>query len=211
MSLVTTTVAPEIRVTPFTGISEIQRERSGIARAEVVYSAMGTWPDPGAGNTGSISFLFNLDTAYGYALMDCNAAFIKESDYVLLEATGVMEINTSTGPGGTQQESQWYQFENYPSRQNNVGTTAIGTIGASNYNTLFPITGNNGIMVYTLKEKPTSILYPFPGVDAMSSTSMFATQKEIFGGCAYRFFCRFLQYDVTQGYNYVVNSPIMTR
>jgi hypothetical protein len=41
MALVTTTVTPEIRITPFTGVSEGVRERSGIARAEVAYTSYG--------------------------------------------------------------------------------------------------------------------------------------------------------------------------
>lgn len=211
MGLVTTTVTPEQRLTPFTGISEVQREQSGIARAETVYSAYGLWPDPGSGNNRSISFNFDLDTAYGYVLMDANAVFIINDSYVSMEAVGVTEINTQTGPGGSQYESQWYQWENSASRQHGTPSTAIGDIPASNYNTLFPITGGNGIMAFTMRTKPTGLLYPFPGVSAISLATMFGEQDEDLGAYAYRFYMRFLQYDVVQGYNYVVNSPIMTR
>ena len=211
MALVTTTVTPEQRITPFTGISEEIRERSGIARAEVVYSGYGLWPDPGSGNNRSISFNFDLDTAYGYVLMDANAAFIINDSYVSMEAVGVTEIETATGPGASQLESQWYQWESAASRQGTDPTVAIGTIPAWNYNSLYPITGGNAIMPFTMKTKPTALLYPFPGVSTISVTSMFGEQDEDLGAYAYRFYMRFLQYDVVQGYNYVVNSPIITR
>ena len=211
MALITTTVTPEVRITPFTGISETLRERSGIARAEVVYSAYGLWPDAGSGNMRSISFNFDLDLSYGYVLMDANTAFIASGAYVSMDAAGVMEIETATGPGGSQLESQWYQYESTASRQDETGNTAIGSVAAHNYNTLYPITGNNGIMAFTMRTKPTALLYPFPGVSAISCASMFGEQDEDLPAVAYRFYCRFLQYDVTQGYNYVVNSPVMTR
>ena len=106
MALVTTTVSPEVRVTPFTGISEVQREQSGIARAEVIYSALGTWPATGVGDNRSISFAWSLDPDYGYVMMDSNASFILYNDFLGIEAAGVMEITTDTGPGAAQKESQ---------------------------------------------------------------------------------------------------------
>jgi hypothetical protein len=211
MALVTTTVTPELRLTPFTGISEVQRERSGIARAEAVYSAHGTWPATGSGDNRSISFSFALDPDYGYVLMDSTAAFIKYQDYVTMEATGVMEITTDTGPGASQVESQWYPYVNHASRQAEVATTAIGDIAAGQYNVLYPITGDNGIMIFNLDPKPSALLYPFPGVNDITVTSMFGEPAKQEIAMAYRFYARFLQYDITQGYNYVVNSPIMTR
>ena len=211
MALVTTTVSPEVRVTPFTGVSEVERERSGIARAEVVYSAYGTWPATGAGDQRSISFLWSLDPDYGYVMMDSNAAFIENVAYMDMEATGVMEITTDTGPGGAQKESQWFTYENLPSRQDSSGNTAQGSIQANTYNTMYPITGSNAIMVFTMVNKPTALLYPFPGVNTIDCTAMFGEEVDQEGVISYRFYTRFLQYDITQGYNYVVNSPVMTR
>ena len=211
MALVTTTVTPEVRVTPFTGISETVRERSGIARAEVVYSAYGNWPATGVGDNRSISFLFNLNPNYGYVMMDCNAVFIKASAHMAMEATGVMEIATSTGPGATQNESQWYQFENLPARQDASGSTEMKDLQADDYNSIFPITGGNSAMAFTLVNKPTALLYPFPGIDDLTVVSMFGESATARIIMAYRFYCRFLEYDITQGYNYVVNSPFLTR
>jgi hypothetical protein len=212
MALVTTTVSPEVRITPFTGLSETIRERSGIARAEVVYSARGNWPASGAGDNRSISFAFSLDPDYGYILMDANAAFIKSASSNRMEATGALEITTDLGPGADDIESQWYPFVNNPSRQDSSsGTTPIGDIGADEYNTLARITGNSTAMLFNLDPKPTALLYPWPGVSTIDVTAMFAEQPVQETIQAYRFYMRFLQYDIAQGYNYVVNSPLMTR
>jgi hypothetical protein len=212
MALVTTTVSPTVRVTPFTGISETARERSGIARAEVVYSAYGLWPATGVGDNRSISFSFTLDPDYGYSLMDSNAAFIKAAvDEIHMEATGVMEITTDTGPGASQKETQWYPYRNLASRANANPADTLGGIKINQYNTTYPVTGSNAIMVFSMDIKPTALLYPFPGVNSIDCTAMFGEQPTNQTVIAYRFYCRFLQYDIIQGYNYVVNSPVMTR
>ncbi len=212
MALVTTTVSPEVRITPFTGLSETRRERSGIARAEVVYSTYGLWPATAAGDNRSISFSWTLDPDYGYILMDSNAAFIKSSnDRIYMEATGVMEITTDLGPGASQKESQWYPYRNLPARADEASSTAIGSVVAAEYNTVHPITGSNSVMTFNMDIKPTALLYPFPGVTSIDCVAMFGEQITEETVMAYRFYTRFLQYDITQGYNYVVNSPLMTR
>ncbi len=210
MALVTTTVSPEVRIQPFTGISETLRERSGIARAEVVYSSIGNWPATGAGDSRSIAFSFSLDPDYGYVLMDSSVAFIMYQYYNKMEATGVMEITTDTGPGASQAESQWYNYESSPSRMSSAAG-AVGSINADDYNSTYPITGDNSVEVFTMKTKPTALLYPFPGVSTIDCTSMFgepASQEPI---QAYRYYTRFLQYDIVQGYNYLVQSPLLIR
>lgn len=211
MALVTTTVTPTETIHPFTGISEVQREKSGIARAEVVFSAYGTWPATGASDNRSISFSFSLDNDYGYVLMESSAAFIINLHYPKMEATGAMEVTSSLGPGASDIASQWYPYVNHPSRQSSAGDTAIGSITAASWNSLYPITGSNGIMIFNLDPKPNGLLYPYSQRNTIDVTAMFGEENTDEPAAAYRFFCRFLQYDVVQGYNYVVNSPIMTR
>ena len=211
MALVTTTVSPTVTDTPFTGLSETVRERSGIARSEVIYSAYGTWPATGAGDDRSISFSFSLDNDYGYVLMEASAAFIMSGYYPKMEATGVMEVTSSLGPGASDVASQWYPYVSNPSRQANPGTTPIGDIPANNYNTLYPITGGNGIQVYNLGPKPSGLLYPYSQRNTIDVVAMWGEETAQEPLMAYRYFCRFLKYDITQGYNYVVNSPRLTR
>ena len=212
MALVTTTVSPTITDTPFTGLSETIRERSGIARSEVIYSAYGSWPATGAGDSRSISFLFSLDNDYGYVLMESSVAFIGSGSYLKMEATGVMEVTSSLGPGGSDIASQWYPYVSHGGFQEGTsGGIALGSLTANAANTMYPITGGNGIIVFNLAPKPNGLLYPYSQRNTIDVVSMFGEEAEQEAAYAYRFFCRFLKYDITQGYNYVVNSPLMTR
>jgi hypothetical protein len=208
MALVTTTVTPTVRLTPFTGVSETVRERSGIARAEEIHTADGIWPATGTGDTRGLIVTWDLNKDYGYVLMDCSACFIMSGNYVAMEATGWMEIETQTG---TDLERQYYPLVNYPSRGGTVGTTAIGSLTAENYNTLYPSGTDVGSMAFSMPVTPTGLLWPFPAVGRISCAAVFGEQVENEPALAYRFYCRFLQYDITQGYNYVINSPRLTR
>jgi len=210
MALVTTTVSPTVRVTPFTGISEVQREHSGIARAEVVYSSDGLWPATGAGDYRGLIFSWDLDKDFGHVLMDCSAVFIVAGDYLEMEASSWMEIETQTS---SDSERQYYPLVNYASRQDAAasGATPIGDVPVNNYNTFYPTGTNVGTMAFSMPVKPTGLLWPFPGVGRISCATTFGEQIVQQPQYAYRYYCRFLQYDIVQGYNYVVNSPIMTR
>jgi len=211
MALVTTSVTPEIRKTPFTGVSETIRERSGIARSEVVHSAYGTWDATGAGDNRGLIFSWSLDPDYGYVLMDCSCGFISATELIEMDASAFLQIETATGPGGTQVERQYYGLHSYPSRQDNSGNTAIGSISAHHYNTQTPAGTINGAMIFNMPVKPTALLYPFPGVNTIDCAVVFGEQPVQEPSLGYRFYCRFLEYDITQGYNYVVNSPFLTR
>jgi hypothetical protein len=128
-----------------------------------------------------------------------------------MEAVGAMEVTSSLGPGGSEVASQWYPYLSHGARQDGAGTSPLGSITLDAYNTMYPVTGTNGIMVFNLDPKPNGTLYPFSQRNTIDITSMFGEEIANQPAYAYRFFCRFLQYDVVQGYNYVVNSPIMTR
>jgi len=211
MALVTTSVTPVIRLTPFTGISEVQREKSGIARAEEVHTSYGLWPATGAGDNRGLIFSWDLNPDYGYILTDCSVAFISAAETFKMEATAFMEIGTDLGPGASDKERQYYQFHNEASKQDTTGTTAIGSIQSNHFNTMYPAGTDSYVMVFNIMDKPSALLYPYPGVSQIEIAVPFGEAATNRAVVAYRFYCRFLQYDVVQGYNYVVNSPIMTR
>ena len=211
MALDTTTVTPTVRLTPFVGLSQTVRERSGIARAEEVHTAYGVWASAGAGNNRGLIFSWDLDPNYGYVLMDCNAAFISSAADNSMEAVSFMEIGTDLGPGASEKERQYYQLVSHPSRQDINGSTAIGSIAAHLYNTFRPAGTDVGVMTFNMIDKPTALLYPFPGVSNIEIATVFGEEKSNQASMGYRFYCRFLQYDISQGYNYVVSSPVMTR
>jgi hypothetical protein len=207
-----TLVSPHQRLTPFTGISETQREKSGIARAEAVYSSFGTWPATAAGDNRSIGFAFDLDPDYGYILMDASVAFFSAlAGTMKMESVGFLEIGTDLGPGASDKERQYYPYVSHASRQDGTGTTAVGSIRADYNNSQYPCATATVGMIFNLMQKPTALLYPFPGVNSMELTSVFSEEATEELAQVYRFYMRFLQYDIVQGYNYAVNSPIMTR
>jgi hypothetical protein len=213
MALVTTNVTPELRITPFVGLTELRREQSGIARSEMVAFSNGSWPATGAGDNRGLIFSFNLDRSYGHILMDISCAFLGASNSTLkVEANSVLELAIPSGSTGTE-----YVYESLfspPGRQDSSGGTAIGSVSAANYNTLYPTGTDTGSMVFTLQRRPTYMLYPYSGTAPArqcSVTAIFGEQSTEEPTLSYRFAARLLQYDITQGYNYRVNSPIMTR
>jgi len=210
MALVTTSVTPHVRLTPFTGLSQTLRERSGIARAEEVHSSYGIWPATTGGDIRGLIFSWDLDPDYGYVLMDMSAAFIS-TGVIEMEATAFLEIGTDLGPGASEKERQYYQLISHPGRQDSAGNTLISEIPAQDYNTIYPGGTAVGVMAFSLFDKPTGLLFPFPGVSSIECAVAFGEQAPDEIAVGYRFFARFLQYDITQGYNYVVQSPQLTR
>ena len=215
---VTLTTASLIRqYNAFTGLSATERSQSGIARAEVVYyNVNDNWGTAGAGNeriykTG----ILDLPKDFGYVLTDA---------YCRIQANGLVNASAASilrlFPGGTLGPQINLTLESVGDRQNASATTAIGTIGANSYNTIRPVdTSNDGAMVHKLVDKPTALLYPF-GSNSYTSTPNPATSwdwsigEEYQGsGTSYDVSCyfRFLQYDIDQSYNYVIQSPQLTR
>ena len=73
-------------------------------------------------------------------------------------------------------------------------------------------------MTYQLETKPTALIYPFSSnsyTTAANPGSIFNLQvgEKLADGPAYQVntYIRFLQYDIDQSYNYVVQSPQLTR
>ena len=106
-----------------------------------------------------------------------------------------------------------------PDSQDAAGNTAVGSIIARSYNVTAPFNSDDAAIIYTLRDKPTGLLYPF-GSNSYTSTpnpsSLFNWQvadQNVGSSAAYNvsFYARFLQYDIDQSYNYVVQSPQLTR
>lgn len=218
MALITTTGSLIRQYNAFTGLSAPERSRSGIARAEIVYyNVNDSWPAPGAGNnrlyqTGQIS----LPKDFGYVLTD---AFVKVSRSNDATISTEMVGHGRLFPGGVLGPQIGFSLVADPSAMNSSGSTAIGDIPANRFNTNFPSLGGDGAILYSLKTKPTAIIYPF-GSNSYTSASnpasiwewgigdSLAGNTDVYDITAY---FRFLQYDIDQSYNYVVQSPLLTR
>jgi len=217
MALITTTGSLIRQYNAFTGLSAQERSQSGIARAEVVYyNVNDSWPGPGAGNrrvyqTGDVS----LPKDFGYVITDAFMQITRNnSDDIFTEGVASLRIS----PGGVLGPQINTQLLATPSRQDGNGITPIGDIQAYRYNSNFPFSSDDGEITYILRDKPTALIYPF-GSQTYTSTpnpaSIFNLQigEQLAGGNDYQIslYIRFLQYDIDQSYNYVVQSPQLTR
>jgi len=218
MALVTTTASLVRQYNAFTGLSAVERSQSGIARAEVVYYATNDdWPASGVGDNklykaGPI----DLPKDFGYVITDV---------FVAVERTSGNNVETEMvadfliAPGGTLGPQIRAVLEASSSKQGAVPGTAIGSLPAAEYNTNVPsLTGARGSIVYKLVDKPTAIIYPY-GSQSYTSTPNPASQftfsigNQKTGADQHRVttYVRFLQYDIDQSYNYVIQSPQLTR
>lgn len=213
MAKIISFVNPEVRYNPFTGIPELERQKSGIPRAEVIFSKRdATWSGPGAGNNRQLLAAMNLDTSsnFGYVLMDCFAGFY-DGTHMNMAATAAVDIF----PGGDVFSGDRIptQMQSEGDRSDSAASTAIGDIQYPRYNSAFADTTQSHCMIFRLVEpKPTGIIYPYeaPGASSLVNVTF---GEEILNGADYKydFYCRFLQYDVSQAYNYVPNTPQLTR
>ena len=218
MALTTTTGSLIRQYNAFTGLSALERSQSGIARAEIVYyNVNDDWPVAGAGNnrlyqTGQVS----LPVDFGYVLTDAT---------VRVDASGVDKLYTEMTsqlriyPGGVLGPQITLELRANPSLQDSSGNTDNGAIDAGPNNTNYPSLSDRGVITYSLVDKPTAIIYPFGSQNYTTTPNPasiweWAVGEQIVGvSTAYDVtaYFRFLQYDIDQSYNYVLQSPQLTR
>ena len=219
MALITTNLSLTRQYNAFTGLSAIERSQSGVARAEVVYYSVNeTWAAPGAGNNRVLQIpQTTLPKDFGYVLTDAFVNVRTSTGGTLVNCEQTMEFRLF--PGGILGPVINCSLTADAGRQDGSGTTAIGSIQAENYNSMYPsITGNNGSVIFNMHTKPTAVLYPF-GSNAYTTASNPGTTfdgaigENLANGPEYDVtaFFRFLQYDIDQSYNYVIQSPQLTR
>ena len=218
MAIITTTASLIRQYNAFTGLSALERSQSGIARAEVVYyNVNDNWPAAGTGNNREYtSGIVDLPKDFGYVLTDCFVRVEADAEEAIpTEMVGAFRIY----PGGIlgPQINTYLRAE--PSQQESNPNTAVGSIPAGTYNTNYPSFGNHGAINYALEAKPTALIYPF-GSQAYTTTPNPASSFQFQIGeqvqnyvRAYdvSVYLRFLQYDIDQSSNYVVQSPQLTR
>ena len=207
MAAIATSRVPEARYQPYVGLPELQRAQSGIARAEVIYSDVTAWAAPGAGNTAYIEFDINLDNNYGYVLTDMSCWMFRPTAFSA-EAVGRVFIRPdSTRPS----ETFVCQLISHAGRMDAAGS-AIGSVPADEFNTM-GVTNTGYEMSWNLETKPTYLIYPYsaPGKGSSIVEVMFADPEiNSFSKTVY-FMAKFLQYDISQGYNWAINSPVVVR
>ena len=213
MATIATTGSLIRQYNAFTGLSALERSQSGIARAEVVYyNVNDTWPGSGTGNdriyqTGFI----DLPKDFGYVLTDAFCRIQSDNAELAVGASSVMRIF----PGGSLGPQINLSLTSDADRQDDSGSTAVGSIAAWRWNTTRPVnTSNDGVMVHSLRNKPTALIYPFGSNSYTSSPNpnsqwewVVGEQRQNGPALDVSVYFRFLQYDIDQSYNYVVQSP----
>ena len=212
MATITTNASVIRQYNAFTGLSARERSQSGVARAEVVYyNVNDNWGAPGAGNNRIYQIAqTSLPNDFGYVLTDAYIKIASTGSEISAEAAGELRLF----PGGLLGPMINVELTSAPSRMNHLGAENLSS-GASYNTTKF---GSDGIMIYQMLSKPTAVLYPFGSnayTTASNPTSTFYVKlgEEVANGSAYEVTCylRFLQYDIDQSYNYVIQSPQLTR
>jgi len=211
MALVSTIIEPKPKHTPFTGGSDADRLAQGAARGVTTYfdSTASNWPATGAGDNRSLSFNIDLDRDFAYVMTDCSAAVFRSGDFVSVDAVAMMEFRIPV-PGGY--EYIYSNLVNEPARQENSNTIAIGTMPAREFNTQWPLPVDQGVMTFESKDIPNYMLYPFDNSTNTVDVNVIFSEAVV-NQPAYtvRFAARFLQYDITQAYDWRVQSPTLTR
>jgi len=215
MALITTSASLIKQYTPFTGLSAIERSASGVARAELVYYGDTAWGAPGAGNERLFQIpQTTLPEDFGYVLTDVFISVTTDTRVELRsEAAGQMRLF----PGGVLGPEINLTLKSSPSRQGAAGNTPIGDIAADLYNAMFPsLRGEKSTINYELSRDFKGVIYPFNGQtysnDAKSTFDAGIGENHQNGAAAtVRTYVRFLQYDIDQSYNYVIQSPQLTR
>ena len=215
MALITTNADLIRQYNAFTGLSATERSQSGIARAEIIYYGDTDWNGPGTGNNRLWQVpQTTLPQDFGYVLTDCFISVTTDGATNLeIEATGQVRLY----PGGVLGPEINLTLISHASRQSAAGTTAIGSISAADYNGQFPsVRGSKNNMNFELSKDYKGILYPFQAngyTTDPKSTFDVALSEQLVNGSDYtvRSYIRFLQYDIDQSYNYVIQSPQLTR
>ena len=215
MALITTNASLLEQYTPFTGLSARERSQSGVARAEIIYYGDTDWDDPGAGNNRLFQVpQTTLPADFGYVLTDVFISVTTDAAGLIdCEAVGQMRLF----PGGILGPEINLTLRTIASKQDNVTTTGIGSVTASNFNSMFPsIRGEKGTVNFELSRNYTGIIYPFGGsaysTDPKSTFDVALGEQKANGpNYTVRSYIRFLQYDIDQSYNYVIQSPQLTR
>lgn len=208
MATIATTRTPVSRYQPYVGLPEIQRAQSGIARAEVIFKDVTAWAGAGAGNDSYIEFNITLDNNYAHVLTDMSCWMFRAATGFEAEATGRIRIK----PDASGDETIVHPLIAYAGRSDG-SNTPIGSMTPKEYNTQHP-TDNGYEMVWTLVEpKPTYIIFPYeaPGKNSSIVDVVFSDPELNNLSKTVYFCCKFLQYDISQGYNWAINSPISVR
>lgn len=191
MANVATPIVPMIRRQPLIApVGEPEIWWTQYPKAEIIFQ---TWNESvtlaGVGDTQNITVTCNLPVSYGYTLMEASF-FMYGVNVADWEAGTLAEVyNASTPVAGSTDWSIPLAFER---------TATSKDFSGNEYGTW-----------YLRSPPPTKVVLAINGGAKLEIVLFNAVTNG--AACTARFFARFLQYDLNQGFRTSINSPVLTR
>lgn len=197
MSRIDRTITPIVKVFGLKGLTTTLRENSGIPRAVVIVEApTQTVIGPGAGNNMYIQGEANLPTGYAYAYLGTTVS--------CSQTTSIGAANTWYWP------SCFIDSNNPEVPQLTLDVTdRIGSNTTDGHYDVFVILANK--RVYTDTGLITKQIVWAQGKESVLTKFASYNPSNNTGDMQFHFAQRFLQYDIDQAYDYIVNNAIPTR
>ena len=222
------TIDANVTVFPFTGLTAIQRQQSGIARAQVsLVFPQTTLSSTSAGEIKAVRFDGELprNFAYVYAGGSIKIGRLDDTD-VLDQARGAFfENEIQCAITGTDFSDSWKMInEGVQKNENDIQLTDTGVYrhlsvqqaSASTLHFASPgvLNGAQGLYQKIYKDvNYPRIIYRAENGDIPVTADAINTVEDPFPASQYIALgeMHFLQYDIDQAYNYLIHSPIPVR
>ena len=211
MATVATTLEPEAHSQPFTRPPDSLTRGTSIARGELRYYVnSGTWTAPGAGNDKRLNIDMSLPKDFAYLCTDMSLQIRNSYYYLTANNLADIEFNADPGTAGTAPDYRTLRADNWS------GSNAFDADGSDyllrDVNTIKTSAGTDGNTRknYVPTSLPSYLLFPFTDTRYQSTVSI-QLEDITPNSPAYTvyFFVRFVQYDISQVYNWAPNSPVI--
>ncbi len=213
MATITTTLDPVVYMTPFTGPTTLSRIGTSIARSELRYYVnSGDWPAPGASNNKKLKIEIDLPKDYAYLCTDVSLQ-VRGDPTVYANNQGDIAFNSDPGTAGTAPDYRTLVADFWTGSSPGAQSTAI-TTSAAQVRYEAAIVSKDSVNLesrknYVPKSLPSYLLFPFTDTRYQSEVNV-ALEDGTSNSVAYTifYFARFIQYDISQVYNWAPNSPV---
>jgi len=217
MALITTEITPKLFKVPFTGPPDVARRGTTVARAECIYSTnSGSWPAAGAGNDKRLDIDMQLPVNFAYLCTDMSLQVRSPSgDLVYANNHGSVAFKPDPSTGGISPDyrllkSEFWSGSSVGYQAYDVTTAAAQVLVESNTISTDATDAVTSSKIYKVDDLPTYLLFPY--TDTRYQSSVTATLESVLENSSANsvfFFARFVQYDISQAYDWAPNSPVI--
>ena len=217
MALITTEITPTLFKVPFTGPPDVARRGTTIARAECIYSTnSGSWPAAGVGNDKRLDIDMQLPVNFAYLCTDLSLQIRSPAgDLVYANNHGSVEFKPDPSTAGIAPDyrllkSEFWSGSTIGYQGWNTTISAAYVASESNIVTTDASDDLGAYKNYGVDRLPTYLLFPYTDTKYQSSvTATINSPLDGDGAYSIYFFCRFVQYDISQAYDWAPNSPVI--